>query len=724
LDYPIYGGYNIATMIGITSGTIGYTFQALGYEIPFPTDPELEMVEVTGGSHNYTVITVLPLNGQNPQEFINSLSERENFKIAYAVGTTSENSALVQSDPSGNNSKYYILEDKQSATPGQNYNPFHTFQTGTNTSPKNIFTAINTQNANAVDILFLDANPSNMNSAVPLFGVYNGFFIALFDLFEVSGLPSNFIKNGIPLIYSSAYYNLYRSSWHSIHDSIFPSYTTGQYPSTSPRGWYALIGLTGGQTFQYTTNGNVGTIGVTFSTTTGVTGMKQFCKGANVTGVVGNESFISTSIFSKSPNTSAYALEVGGSNDEISIAVVDTGGKFGPKNAVLERFELLSKAKDAKNLDNVSIFYKDYINTNSNYVYMTKPFGLSGGGNATSEATTAFGDLVYSYKTADGKTYTRKGFYESQLAFGESSQTEPTFAEKSLAYSVFADDESAVDILFLPESSVENDNGSDQSTLEGAIYDSVIDTRKDTILVIPTPKPAGNNVNSTIAASKAVTYRNDRLNVPSNSYTILVAGRKLYFDTFNNQIRRMSLASDVAGILSAQEIPWESPAGFARGMLKNSIRLETKYSKADRDELYKNQINFFQEFNDGSGTALFGDKTLLVKPSAFDRINVRRIFIYLEKAIAAASKYSLFEFNDEFTRAQFRNLVIPFLRTVQSQRGISDYKVVCDSTNNTPDVIDRNQFVADIYIKPLKSINFIQLNFIATRSDFNITVTE
>jgi phage tail sheath protein FI len=186
----------------------------------------------------------------------------------------------------------------------------------------------------------------------------------------------------------------------------------------------------------------------------------------------------------------------------------------------------------------------------------------------------------------------------------------------------------------------------------------------------------------------------------------------------------MSLASDLAGILSAQEIPWESPAGFARGIIRNAIKLETNFSKPDRDELYKNGINFFVQFNDGSGTALFGDKTLLTKPSAFDRINVRRVFISLERAIAKAAKFSLFEFNDEFTRSQFRNLVIPYLTTIQAQRGIADFKVVCDTTNNTAEVIDKNQFVADIYIKPLKSINFVQLNFIAVRSDFNLTTIE
>jgi len=204
----------------------------------------------------------------------------------------------------------------------------------------------------------------------------------------------------------------------------------------------------------------------------------------------------------------------------------------------------------------------------------------------------------------------------------------------------------------------------------------------------------------------------------------MVAGRKLFYDTYNQQTRRMSLSSDLAGIMSAQEIPWESPAGAVRGNLRNAIRVETNFTKRDRDELYRNQVNFFTQFSDGTGTYLFGDKTLLTKPSAFDRINVRRVFIAIEKALAQAARFSLFEFNDEFTRSQFRNLVNPFLANILAQRGISDFRVVCDETNNTTQVIDSNQFVADIYIKPQKSINFVQLNFIAVRGDFNLTVIE
>jgi hypothetical protein len=354
---------------------------------------------------------------------------------------------------------------------------------------------------------------------------------------------------------------------------------------------------------------------------------------------------------------------------------------------------------------------------------MTKPLGFTGGGNASSNATTAFGDIVQNYKDADGNTKTRVGIYDANLEFGQSGITTPSLAEYTSAYKLFADDDYAVDILFLPESSVSNISVVSETYLESRVYETVIAPRKDTVLILPTPKPSSGLQHTADITTKTINYRN-RLTVPSNSYTMLVAGRKVYFDTFNNQIRKMSLSSDLAGILSAQEIPWESPAGFARGNIRNAIKLETNFTKADRDELYKNGINFFVQFGDGTGTVLFGDKTLLKKPSAFDRINVRRVFIALEKAIAKASKYSLFEFNDEFTRSQFRNLVTPLLASVQAQRGITDFKVVCDETNNTAEVIDRNQFVADIYIKPAKSINFIQLNFVAVRSDFNLTTLE
>jgi len=654
-DYTLFGGYALATMAGISTGTIGYTFEVkrnpFTIGLDMPDVDGLVSLGFTSGSHQYTLVTVVPPTSQTTAQFIDSLSNAEGIKFFYATGTTSSNLSLTSSGsiPDGNNGNYYVLEDA-TATIGKAFNPFNTFNPSTNPS-KNIFAKVNSVNSAAVDLLFLNADSTNMNS-----GFANPSATAkapnpaAFKNFQTSGIPSNFGS----LIYtgtdSTNLFVTYRSTWSTIASKIFN--TVSGTPSTSIKGWNLLVGLTGGITFVQTVSGTQQAIGLTFDTVGGLTGiqrdfafgMKQFGK----TSVVNSQTTStvadftsSTAIFDKIPNTSEFALSVGGSNDEVSFAVIDTGGKFGPKNGLLERFQLLSKAKDAKNLDGESIYYKDYINNNSKFVYCTKPFGLSGGGNASSDATTAFGEIFYSYvDVPGGTTYTRKGFYESQLYFGESSASTPTIAEYSNAYSIFADDDSAVDIIFVPESSVATDTSSAATTVESIVYDTVIEPRKDTILVIPTPKPASTTQHSAQATANAIGFRKTNLTVPSNSYTMLVAGRKIYFDTFNNQLRRMSLSSDLAGILSAQEIPWESPAGFARGIIRNAIKLETNFSKPDRDELYKNGINFFVQFNDGSGTALFGDKTLLTKPSAFDRINVRRVFIqvYNHKGVLQISR--------------------------------------------------------------------------------------
>jgi phage tail sheath protein FI len=206
--------------------------------------------------------------------------------------------------------------------------------------------------------------------------------------------------------------------------------------------------------------------------------------------------------------------------------------------------------------------------------------------------------------------------------------------------------------------------------------------------------------------------------LPSSSYAVMDSGWKYMFDKYNDVFRYVPLNGDTAGLMVQSDLtrdPWYSPAGYNRGNVKNAVKLAFNPNKADRDELYKKGINPVVTFP-GQGTVLFGDKTMLAQPSSFDRINVRRLFIVLEKAIATAAKFTLFEFNDAFTRSQFKNLVEPFLRDVQGRRGITDFAVVCDGTNNTGDVIDRNEFVGDIYIKPARSINFIQLNFVAVRS--------
>mgnify|MGYP003335947623 FL=1 len=243
---------------------------------------------------------------------------------------------------------------------------------------------------------------------------------------------------------------------------------------------------------------------------------------------------------------------------------------------------------------------------------------------------------------------------------------------------------------------------------------SLAETRKDCLVFLsPTKASVLDNLGS--ESSAVITYRDT---LTSSSYAVIDSGYKYQFDKYNDVYRWVPLNGDIAGTCARTDVdrdPWFSPGGFNRGVIKNVIKLSWNPTKAERDNLYVKGINPVVSFQ-GEGTILFGDKTMLSRPSVFDRINVRRLFIVLEKSIARAARTSLFEFNDQFTRAQFVNLVEPFLRDVQGRRGITDYRVVCDETNNTANVIDSNQFVGDIYIKPARSINFIQLNFVAVRT--------
>jgi phage tail sheath protein FI len=268
-----------------------------------------------------------------------------------------------------------------------------------------------------------------------------------------------------------------------------------------------------------------------------------------------------------------------------------------------------------------------------------------------------------------------------------------------------------VDVSLLPL-------GSASATLEQLVVQNVCEKRLDCMAFI---SPAQTDVENKLpyeALNNLKTFRDSTLNLNS-SYAVIDSGWKYQLDTYNNVVRLLPLNGDIAGLVARTEFTneaWFSPAGYNRGQIKNVVKLAyNPSSEAHRDELYTRQINPVVSFP-GEGVILFGDKTAQTRPSAFDRINVRRLFIVLEKAIATASKFFLFEQNDSFTRAQFKNLVVPFLKTVQQRRGITDFKVVCDETNNTGEVIDRNEFVADIFVKPTRSINFIQLNFVATKT--------
>ena len=282
-------------------------------------------------------------------------------------------------------------------------------------------------------------------------------------------------------------------------------------------------------------------------------------------------------------------------------------------------------------------------------------------------------------------------------------------AEKIIGYDMFKSPEDVDVSLVL---------GSDaDSTIAIHLINNIAEVRKDCIAVLsPERADVVNNASYTGAEMDDVIAFRDAL--PSSSYATLDSGWKYQFDKYNDLYRFVPLNGDVAGLMVRTDNtrdPWYSPAGFNRGNIKNVVKLPYNPLKAQRDQLYKKGINPIVTFP-GQGTVMFGDKTLLAKPSAFDRINVRRLFIVLEKAISTASKFTLFEFNDDFTRAQFRNMVEPFLRDVQGRRGIFDFRVVCDESNNTGEVIDRNEFIGDIYVKPARSINFIQLNFVAVRT--------
>lgn len=364
---------------------------------------------------------------------------------------------------------------------------------------------------------------------------------------------------------------------------------------------------------------------------------------------------------------------------EIHVAVIDDGGVTGTNGTVLEKWEFLSKTEGAKKEDGSNAYYKDVLNQESMWVWST-------------------GTLT---DTTSGVATLGGGYDDNTVSV----------ANREEGYDLFTNaDEVDVSLLIL---------GEGDATLAAYLI-TMAEGRKDCLAVVG-PESAdvvgnrGDENTDTLAFKAALS---------SSSYYAMDNNWKYQYDKYNDVFRWVPCNPDVAGTIVRTDNttdPWYSPAGFNRGHIKNAVKLAYNPTQAERDELYKNNINPIVSFA-GEGPVLFGDKTGLTRPSAFDRINVRRLFIILEKAIAKAAKYSLFEFNDEFTRAQFRNLVEPYLSDIQGRRGIIDFKVVCDETNNTGEVIDRNEFVGDIYIKPNRSINFIQLNFIAVRS--NVTFEE
>jgi len=399
------------------------------------------------------------------------------------------------------------------------------------------------------------------------------------------------------------------------------------------------------------------------------------------------------------PTTTQYATSVGASGDEIHIIVEDEDGAItGTPKTVLEVFKSVSVAPDAKDTQGNNLYYKDVINNQSQWIWWNSHIGKSNAGTRA--------DL--------GTTYSTPSALIVDSLTGGLDGTSPGDDDYIRGYNKFASAEDVDISLVLGSASGQ--------TSAVHIINNIAESRKDCIAVLSPLRAdvVNNNAYAGKAADDVVTFRNL---LPSSSYAVLDSGWKYQYDKYNDTYRYVPLNGDTAGLMVQTDLtrdPWFSPAGFNRGNVKSVIKLSFNPNKAERDLLYKNGINPVVTFP-GQGTVLFGDKTLLAQPSAFDRINVRRLFIVLEKAISTAAKFTLFEFNDDFTRSQFKNLVEPFLRDVQGRRGITDFQVVVDGTNNTGEVIDRNEFVGDIYIKPARSINFIQLNFVAVRTGVDFT---
>ena len=392
-------------------------------------------------------------------------------------------------------------------------------------------------------------------------------------------------------------------------------------------------------------------------------------------------------------------------NDEVHIVVYDTTGDLSGNDidtagnrtsAVLEVYKGLSKNPVAKNSTGASNYYVDVIFQQSKQILW---------GDHTSSGTNWGTDTTSSMDSITAPIV--------DTLSGGTDDYSVTVGEHQTAYEEFKDSET-VDINLIIGGKTP-DSASDGDTY-GTMLIDIAEGRKDCVAFI---SPANADVvGVTSSVSQTANVKNFFDSLPSSSYVVFDSGYKYQYDKFNDVYRFVPLNGDIAGLCARTDFvadTWFSPAGYNRGQVRGAVKLAYNPTQSQRDELYRARINPVVNFP-GQGVVLFGDKTGLTKPSAFDRINVRRLFITLEKAIATAAKFQLFEFNDEFTRAQFRNLVEPFLRDVQGRRGITDFSVVCDASNNTGEVVDRNEFVADIFIKPSRSINFITLNFIATRT--------
>jgi len=411
--------------------------------------------------------------------------------------------------------------------------------------------------------------------------------------------------------------------------------------------------------------------------------------------------------FPGSPSTSDQADRRDIVNDELHVLILDSaaGTWTGTPNSVLESYTYLSKLKGVTRSDGTNLYFRDAINSGSKYVWVLNTPNSAQINDIQNTDWTQHVDTVISGTNLRDL----KSIAQVLTLSGGTDDFSATEGQLQQAFAAFANVD-LYDVSLIAAGDV-------SATTANAIIADVTRVRRDCVLFIsPRASLGGPIIASGSAGVQQI--KDYKVSLTPSTYVVLDSGWKYQYDRYNDVYRWIPLNGDIAGLCARTDYtadPWFSPGGFTRGQIKNVVKLGFNPGQVERDNLYKEAVNPVVTFP-GQGTVLFGDKTFIDKPTAFDRINVRRLFIVLEKAIATAAKFQLFEFNDDFTRAQFRNLVEPFLRNVQGRRGIVDFRVKCDETNNTGEVIDRNEFVASIFIKPNRSINFITLNFVAARS--------
>jgi phage tail sheath protein FI len=412
--------------------------------------------------------------------------------------------------------------------------------------------------------------------------------------------------------------------------------------------------------------------------------------------------------FAGEPGTSAWAADRGASNDEIHVAVIDrTGAISGTIGGVIETFPYLSVAKGAVTPDNSPNYISDVLNTRSQYIWN----GYFGDDSSTGVGVSNWGTTPSVDSAVNFGIDSAANFAQTIRLYGGVNSTDLGTSEIQSGFDLYEDTETVtVDLLIAPQAS-------DKTTADTIVDDmiAIATARKDCVVVTSPHRNGIVGATNQAATDAAVDFANG---LTSSSYCVVDNNYLKVYDKYNDNYVNIPAASSTAGLMAATDLvaaPWFSPAGQRRGNYLGVTDIVANPNKTQRDTLYNANVNPIANIP-GSGVILFGDKTMLRRPSAFDRINVRRLFLVLERAISIAAKNIMFEFNDEFTRAEFVNIVEPLLREVQGRRGITDFRVVCDETNNTGDVIDRNEFVASIFIKPARSINFVTLNFVAVRT--------